>query len=197
MRLRRLLSLPSLLLALTISALAATPGGADHIPGVADHAPNFTLSTLGGTTLQLSTLTGQGRVILIVLRGYPGYQCPYSLQQFNDFQQYAAQFAALNTQIVFIYPGPSPNLVSEATDFATTSSMPGNIHLVIDPDFTVINLYGLRWNAPSETAYPSTFIIEKDRSIFSVQVGKSHGDHPSAADTLAALNGDTPATKQP
>jgi thioredoxin-dependent peroxiredoxin len=190
MSLRRLLSLPSLLLALTVSALAATPG-------VADHAPDFTLPTPDGATLHLSSLTASGRVILIVLRGYPGYQCPYSLQQFNDFQQFAAQFAALNTQVVFVYPGPSPNLASEANAFAPANSLPGNVHLVIDPDFTVTNLYGLRWNAPGETAYPSTFIIDKGSSIFSVKVGNSHGDHPTAADTLAALNADTPAIKQP
>ncbi len=190
MSLRRLLSLPALVLALTISALAATPG-------VADHAPDFTLPTPGGAALQLSSLTAGGRVVLVVLRGYPGYQCPYSLQQFNDFQQSAAQFAAFNTQVVFIYPGSSSNLASEANSFVPASSMPSNFHLVIDPEFTVTNLYGLRWNAPNETAYPSTFIIEKDSSVFSVKVGKSQGDHATAADTLAALNADVPATKQP
>jgi peroxiredoxin len=190
MSLRRLLSLPALVLALTISALAATPG-------VADHAPDFTLATPGGTTLQLSSLTAQGRVVLILLRGYPGYQCPYSLQQFNDFQQSAAQFAALGTQVLFIYPGPSPNLASEATNFAPASSLANNIHLVIDPDFSVTNLYSLRWDAPNETAYPSTFIIEKDGSIYSAQIGKSHGDHPTAADILAALNANIPGNKQP
>jgi thioredoxin-dependent peroxiredoxin len=190
MSLRRLLSLPALVLALTVPTLAATPG-------VTDHAPDFTLPTPGGATLQLSSLTASGRVILIVLRGYPGYQCPYSLQQFNDFQQFAAQFAALNTQVVFVYPGPSSNLASEANAFAPANSLATNVHLVIDPDFAVTNLYGLRWNAPNETAYPSTFIIQKDGTIFSAQVGKSHGDHPTAADTLSALNADVPAIKQP
>jgi peroxiredoxin Q/BCP len=190
MRLRRLLSLPALVLALTISALAATPG-------VADHAPDFTLPTPGGTPLQLSALTSSSRIVLVVLRGYPGYQCPYSLQQFNDFQQSAAQFAALNTQVVFIYPGPLSNLASEANDFTPASSIPGNFHLLIDPDFTVTKLYGLRWNATNETAYPSTFIIEKSGSIFTAQVGKSHADHTTAADILAELIADVPATKQP
>ena len=189
MSLRRLLSLPALVLALTVPTLAATPG-------VTDRAPDFTLPTPGGAAVQLSSLTASSRVVLIVLRGYPGYQCPYSLQQFNDFQQFAAQFAALGTQILFVYPGTSSNLASEAGAFAPASAMPGNVHLVIDPDFAVTNLYGLRWKAPGETAYPSTFIIEKDRSIFSVKVGNSHGDHPTAADTLAALNGDTPANKE-
>ena len=190
MSLRRLLSLPALVLALTVSTMAATPG-------VTDHAPDFTLSTPGGTVLQLSSLTATNRVVLVMLRGYPGYQCPYSLQQFNDFQQFAAQFATLNTEVVFIYPGTSSNLAAEASAFAPASSMPVNVHLVIDPDFTVTNLYGLRWSDPGETAYPSTFIIQKGSSIFSVQVGKSHGDHPTATDTLAALNGDVPAAKLP
>ena len=191
MSLRRLLSLPALVLALTgLPSLAATPG-------VADHAPDFTLATPGGTALPLSSLTAQGRVVLVLLRGYPGYQCPYSLQQFNDFQQAAAQFAALGTQVLFIYPGTSSNLASEATAFAPAGSMPDNIHLVIDPDFAVTSLYGLRWNAPGETSWPSTFIIEKSGSIYSAQIGKSHGDHPTAADVLAAINADTPATKRP
>jgi O-acetyl-ADP-ribose deacetylase (regulator of RNase III) len=34
--------------------------------------------------------------------------------------------------------------------------LPSNIVLVTDPDYTVTNLYGLRWDAPHETAYPST-----------------------------------------
>jgi peroxiredoxin len=188
MSLRRLLSLPALVLALTVSALAATPG-------VADHAPDFTLATPGGATLSLSSLTAQGRVVLVVLRGYPGYQCPYSLQQFNDFQQSAAQFAALGTQILFVYPGQSSSLVSEASNFVPASSLPNNVHVVVDPDFTVTNLYGLRWNAPDETAYPSTFIIEKNGSIYSAKIGKFHGDHPTAADTLTAINADIPRIK--
>ncbi len=190
MSLRRLLSLSALLLSVALPGLAATPG-------VADHAPDFTLSTPGGASLQLSSLTARGRVVLIVLRGYPGYQCPYSQQQFNDFQQAAAQFAALNTQVLFIYPGASANLASEASAFAPTKSLPDNVHLVIDPDFTVTNQYGLRWNATGETAYPSTFVIEKDGSVYSAKIGKTHSDHPTAADTLAAVNADTSAIKQP
>jgi peroxiredoxin len=189
MSLRRLLSLPALVLALTaLPSFAATPG-------VTDRAPDFTLPTPGGATLQLSSLTASSRVVLILLRGHPGYQCPYSLQQFNDFQQSAAQFAALGTQVLFIYPGQSSKLDDEAADFAPASSLPANVHLVIDPDFTATNLYGLRWSAPGETAYPSTFIIEKNGSIYSAKVGKSHGDHPTAADTLAAINADTPRIK--
>jgi peroxiredoxin len=188
MSLRRLLSTSALVLSLALPGLAATPG-------VADHAPDFTLLTPGGASLQLSSLAARSRVVLIVLRGYPGYQCPYSLQQFNDFQAYANKFAALGTQILFIYPGTSANLASLASDFAPAKLLAENVHLVIDPDFTVTNLYGLRWNATGETAYPSTFIVEKDLSVHAVKVGKLHGDHPTAADILAAVNADTTAVK--
>ena len=45
-------------------------------PGVGDKAPAFSLQSLGGETVKLSALTEQGPVVLLVLRGFPGYQCP-------------------------------------------------------------------------------------------------------------------------
>jgi len=37
--------------------------------------------------------------------------------------------------------------------------------MVTDPDYKVTNLYGVRWNAPEETAYPSTFVLDKSRTV--------------------------------
>jgi hypothetical protein len=71
MSLRRLFYLPALLLAVSLPSVAATPS-------VGQRAPDFTLSTPTGEQLSLSALTSQGNVVLIVLRGYPGYQCPFS-----------------------------------------------------------------------------------------------------------------------
>lgn len=55
---------------LNVSAFAQTPevGGA---------APDFSLSTPEGSHVRLSDLTKKGVVVLVVLRGFPGYQCPY------------------------------------------------------------------------------------------------------------------------
>ena len=49
------------------------------------------------------------------------------------------------------------------------------------------NLYGLRWDAPHETAYPSTFILDKKGIIVFEKVSHSHGDRLSAQDALEHL----------
>ena len=64
---------------------------------------------------------------------------------------------------------------------------PSNIVLVTDPDYTMTNSYGLRWDAPHETAYPSTFILDRNRTILFEKVSHGHGDRLSAQDALAQL----------
>ena len=49
---------------------------AAEIPKVGDKAPDFTLRSLDDKTVRLSELTAKGNVVLFVLRGWPGYQCP-------------------------------------------------------------------------------------------------------------------------
>jgi hypothetical protein len=59
---------------------------------------------------------------------------------------------------------------------------------VTDPDYTATNLYGIRWNAPQETAYPSTFVLDKHGVIVFEKISHSHGDRLSAQDALAHLS---------
>ena len=49
---------------------------AAQIPKVGDQAPDFTLQDLDDKPITLSKLTGDSSVVLVVLRGFPGYQCP-------------------------------------------------------------------------------------------------------------------------
>jgi len=58
---------------------------------------------------------------------------------------------------------------------------------VIDPDYKMTNLYGLRWDAPHETAYPSTFILDTDGNILFEKISHSHGDRTSAEDILGTI----------
>jgi peroxiredoxin len=126
-------------------------------PDVGQKAPVFTLSTPDGHPLGLSELTRKGTVVLVVLRGYPGYQCPYCVRQVHDFVERANKFATAGEQVLLVYPGPPAELDQRAKEFLTKQNpLPNNIHLVIDPDYKFTNQYGLRWDAPHETAYPST-----------------------------------------
>src|SRR5678815_2627008 len=45
-------------------------------PGVREKAPDFSLKTLDDQTVELAKLTPQGPVVVIMLRGWVGYQCP-------------------------------------------------------------------------------------------------------------------------
>jgi peroxiredoxin len=157
-------------------------------PAVGAKAPDFTLSTPAGKAVSMSSeRRGQG-LVLVVLRGYPGYQCPYCVRQVHDFVDHASDFAARNTRVLLVYPGPPADLDQHAREFLEKQAdLPANIVLVTDPDYKVTNLYGLRWDAPRETAYPSTFVLDKKGFVVFEKVSRSHGDRLSAQDALDHL----------
>jgi len=189
MSMRRLLLLPTLLLAVSLPSVAGTPG-------VGQRAPEFTLSTLNGNPLSLGSLTSQGRVVVIFLRGYPGYQCPFSQQQFLNYQETAAQFAALGAQVVFIYPGAGgKSLADSAAQMVGDQPLPANVHVVLDPDYVFSTKYGLRWEAPNQTVYPSTFLVAQSGMVMFAHTGRTSSDLTPPADALAVLNADTNAPK--
>jgi len=125
--------------------------------------------------------------VLVVLRGWPGYQCPMCARQVQEYVASAAAFEQRNAGVVMVYPGPAQQLVEHATEFLRDKSWPRNFTLVLDPDYAFSKSYGLRWDAKKETAYPSTFILERGGKIRFAHVSQSHGDRLSAARALAEL----------
>jgi peroxiredoxin Q/BCP len=170
-------------------ALAVTAGVALAAPGpkVGDEAKDFELAALDGGTVKLSELTKDGPVVLVVLRGYPGYTCPLCTKQFGEYLAKANVFKAAGAKVVFVYPGPAGGLKAHAEDFARGKTIPADFHVLLDPDYTFTNAYGLRWDAKNETAYPSTFVVGKDRKFMFATVSTTHGGRVSAADALKAV----------
>lgn len=156
-------------------------------PRVGDAAKDFTLATLDGTPLVLSEQVRKGPVVLIVLRGWPGYQCPLCNKQVQQFIGKAKDFEAAKASVVLVYPGPADNLKAHADEFLKGKTVPANFRLVLDPDYAFVNSYGLRWNAPNETAYPSTFVIDSSNIIRFAKTSHEHGGRASVAEVLAAL----------
>lgn len=150
-------------------------------PVVGQPAPDFTLKAVDGSSVQLSKLTGP--VALVVLRGFPGYQCPYCQVQVREFSQKAQAFSDAGVQVVFVYPGP-PDKASEAI---ADKNFPASMKMLVDTDYSFTNLYGLRWDARGETAYPSTFLIDAKGVIFFAKVAKLHGGRASADEVLGLL----------
>jgi peroxiredoxin len=156
-------------------------------PAVGDKAPDFTLSTVGGKRVRLSDLTAKSPVALIVLRGYPGYQCPFCNMQVQDFLKKSQGLREAGVHIILVYPGPPDNLDARAKEFMVDKKLPDNFDLVLDPGYDFTNLYGLRWDAPKETAYPSTFLIDQKGIVFYAKISKTHGGRTNAAEILDAL----------
>ena len=177
-----------LVLAVVCAVSAAAPAFAET-PAVGAKAPDFTLSTPTGRAVRMSKVQRGHDLVLVVLRGFPGYQCPYCVRQVHDFIDHAADFRTKNTRVLLVYPGPPGDLDQHAKEFlAKQTELPSNIVLVTDPDYAVTNQYGLRWDAPHETAYPSTFILDKKGMIVFEKISHAHGDRLSAQDALEHLS---------
>lgn len=188
-----------LILAVTITALLA--GGATSSapttaapttavpkpPQVGGTAPDFALTALNGTKVTLSAASKQGPVVLVVLRGNPGYHCPFCTMQVGQLMGRAKQFADAKARVLLVYPGPADGLKAHAAEFVQGKDIPKNFDLLLDPDFTFTNLYGLRWDAKSETAYPATFVLSGARKVLFAKVSQGHGDRAPVEDVLAAL----------
>jgi peroxiredoxin len=166
---------------------AALPLTAGVPPSVNEKAPDFTLSTPNGKSVRLSEVISEGPVVLVVLRGYPGYQCPYCNRQVQDFIRNSPAFADMGARVVMVYPGPPQDLGAKANEFLADKKLPANFDLVLDPGYEFTNLYGLRWDATRETAYPSTFLINRQGVIFFSKIVKEHGGRATAAEVLDAM----------
>lgn len=158
-------------------------------PKVGEKAPDFTLKTLDDQAVRLSELTAKETVVLVVLRGWPGYQCPACDRQVQDYIAAASTFSDARSRVVFVYPGPADGLKAHAKEFLELKDeqWPKDFLYVLDPDYTMINAYHLRWNAPRETAYPSTFVIDQEGTVRFAKISRSHGDRTKAADVRERL----------
>ncbi len=171
-------------------ALGCAPAiGAEKPPAVGDVAKDFELTALGGESVTLSKLTDAGPVVLVMLRGYPGYQCPLCTRQVSELVGQADELKKAGAKVLFVYPGPADKLKEHAGEFVKGKDYPEQFTFVIDPDYAVTKAYQLRWDAKGETAYPSTFVLDGKRKVTFAKVSKGHGDRAKTDDVLKALGG--------
>ena len=155
---------------------------------VGNTAPNFAFQPLTGEEkIKLSGLTESGPVVLVVLRGFPGYQCPICFRQMGELVKHAEDFQRLGAKVVLVYPGPSADLELRAKEFLKEMQLPEPFVFVVDPDYAFTNLYHLRWDEPRETAYPSTFVLDLDRVVRFRKTSFSHGDRAKTDDVIEIL----------
>jgi thioredoxin-dependent peroxiredoxin len=157
------------------------------IPVVGEKAVAITLKNISGKAVSLSDFEKKSQVVLVVLRGYPGYQCPVCNVQVQELIKNETKLAEAGAKVLMVYPGPSENLQSRAEEFLKNKQWPASFELLLDPDYKFTNQYGLRWDAKNETAYPSTFVIDRAGKITFAKISKTHGGRANSGEILAAL----------
>ena len=183
----RLFRAAVLLAALAAVSPVVAAGGVGKAPKPGETAPLFSLLDLDGQRVTLAGELTHGPVVLVLLRGWPGYQCPFCTRQFADFLGHAPAFETVGARVVWVYPGPSDSLQQHAREFLASRALPSNFRITTDPDYVFTNAYGLRWDAPQETAYPATFVIDRGGTVRFAQVSVGHHGRAPAIDVLKAL----------
>jgi peroxiredoxin len=178
--------------AVVLAALAAVSplfaeGGFGEAPKLGEKAPPFSLLDLDNQRVTLAGELSHGPVVLVLLRGWPGYQCPFCTRQFADFLGHAPAFEAVGARVVWVYPGPSDSVQQHAREFLASRALPSNFRVTTDPDYVFTNAYGLRWDAPQETAYPATFVIDRGATVRFAQISTGHDGRALAAGVLRAV----------
>ena len=156
-------------------------------PTVFEQARPFAVQALDGEAASLEGELARGPLVLVVLRGWPGYQCPFCTRQFGDFLAHAKEFEAAGARVLWIYPGPSDQVELRAKEFTAHRTLPPNFRVATDPGYVVTNTYGLRWDAPNETAYPATFVVDRASIVRFAQVSMRHDGRAQAVDVLSAI----------
>jgi len=176
-----------------VTPTAAEQPAAAEPPTVGEAAPTVTLISTTGDQVDLSETFAGGKTLLVVLRGYPGTHCPACSAQTADLISNAEKFADAGVAVVIVYPGQQNGLEGYAKEFLTDviaeakeTELPGGVTLLLDPDYELVNAYGLRWMAPNETAYPATFVIAKGGEITFAEVSNTHAGRVTAKAALEA-----------
>ena len=175
---------------------AEASGSGTRSPQVGQVAPDIKWTDAKGKKHALMEMTKQSKVVLLVLRGWPGYQCGICNRQVAQFIGQKEKFESMGAQVVMIYPGPAELLVDHAKQFQGDRVFEGAFHYVIDPGYGFTNAWNLRWDAPRETAYPATYILGEGNKVEFANVSKTHGGRVKAGRVLkelakssAAMNG--------
>jgi peroxiredoxin Q/BCP len=103
--------------------MAGTP------PMVGDTAPCFALKTLDAKTVELRKVTAESPVILLVLRGWPGNQCPLCTRQVRDFVSRSSDISSAGGKVLMVYPGPAQDFEVHAQEFLEDKNWPKDFRL--------------------------------------------------------------------
>lgn len=139
-----------------------------------------------GRIFNIQDFQGHRRVVLVVLRGFPGYVCVGCSTYTVALSRALEEFQSRNAQILLVYPG-EPETVAAFLDgvrnVAADFELPFPVLLDVNRRFVQsVSIQG-------DLAQPSTFIIDESGTVQYAFVGRSLDDRPPVPVVLGALDG--------
>ncbi len=150
-------------------------------------APDFELPNARGGTIRLSNIVKDKIIVLIF---YRGSWCPICVKQLTDLTKDYNAFREHNAEILAI----SNEDVDKGQKLLKKIKPP--FQLLQDPKNEVISTYGLlvtkrdtyaKMRRKHNFAIPAIFIVDRDRKICWMHVGKTYKDRPTNDAIIEAL----------
>lgn len=147
----------------------------------------LTFVDTNGGRVALQDYLGKKNVILVFTEGFAGMLCPFCKTQTSRLVANYDKFAALDTQILVVYPGERDHLdefVEAARTTGKTQVDRVPFPIVLDREMTAVDYFDIR----SKLAHPSTYVIDKAGKVKLAYVGADMtADRPSVKALLEAV----------
>lgn len=150
-------------------------------------APDFRLIDETGARHQLSDYRTKKNVILVFYRGNWCNQCA---AQFGKLKDLLDENAKLKTQILGVSPDDNEGGRKMVERVTKESGGPPGFPLLADPEFKVINRYGVfnpNLFAGHKVPFPSVFVLDRSGKVTWKYLDAEKQTRPENADILKAL----------
>jgi peroxiredoxin len=169
------------------SDAAASP--ANSADRVGRTLPVTRFSTADGGAIDLDDFAGKKNVLVTILRGFGGQVCVYCTAQTKALADFAERFAALDTKVVVIFPGPASGLAAFREAYRRTFGSGGGpgekvpFELLYDTDLALTRALHIEDNI----AVPTSLLLDRKGVVRWCRVAKDYADRPSAQEILARI----------
>lgn len=171
------------------TAQKAQPSTSQYAALLGKRLPQTRFLGPSGDVVEIDALRDGRALALVVLRGFPGYVCPFCTAQTAALSNRLADFDRLGVRVALVYPGPAdtvPVFLEAVREYRKGQELP--MPVLFDPELAAVRSLGIA----GEVALPTSVLVDADGIVRYVYVGRSHDDRPSVNTLLreaAALRG--------
>jgi len=159
----------------------------DLVPKVGEPFPYTQFIGADGQVVDLALATDRKYSLVVFMRGFAGFVCPYCTAQTAELLNRHDEILATQTQLFIAYPGPADTIPKflDAVRAYMKSDEDSElaVPLFMDVDLKAVDALGIR----RQLARPSSFVLDAEGGLVYAYIGKSPSDRPALDDILSVL----------